>query len=476
MKHLGHEVDAVRRAAAKAGPANGIARLMQQLNPYDPDRLKVDDIQPIRIEESRTRSKAARMVVVSFIGFAIWAVLAPIDSGANVTGTVVVMGNRKAVQHPSGGVVESIAVREGSVVRKGDVLLTLNQLAIDAALNSNELDYINSLAAESRLMAERNDSRAIVWMPELDSFANDPRAQEARLQQARLFMSRRNEIQGQLRILNEQIAGLSGQASELEKVIAARSKQASLMSQEAVSNKQLAVEGFVPMVRVSELERAHSDLQASVANASSELGKARSSIAATRLQLLQTLAVYRRDLEVQLAETKKLRGAARAKVESLKFDMSLTDVRAPVSGTVVALKINTVGGVIQAGTVLMEVVPGDQELIIEAQVPPAMIDKVRVGLPADMRFTAFNLNTTPVIPGEVRLVGADRLPGTTREQPNEYYLAQIKTTQDGLRMLGALKVQAGMPVDVVIKTGERSFMSYLVKPLTDRFAMSFKEH
>ena len=474
MKTSSHEIAAVRNVREPGSSA--ASRFLQRFNPYNPDQLVADGVQPIRVEESRTRSRVAGMVIVTFIGFSLWAALAPIDSGANVTGTVVVMGNRKAVQHPSGGVVESIAVREGAVVKKGDVLLTLNRLAIEAALNSNELDYVNALAAESRMLSERDNRSTIAWLPELDQMASDDaRVSEARRQQLRLFQSRRNELQGQLRILNEQIAGLTGQISELDKVIAARRNQISLMNQESASNRQLAEEGFVPRMRANEIDRSVSELHATIANAQSEMAKTRSSIAASRLQLQQTVAVYHRDLEAQLAETQKQRAAARAKVDSLRFDLSLAELRAPVGGTVVGLKVNTVGGVIQGGAVLMEIVPAEEGLIVEAQVPPALIDRVRVGLEADMRFTAFNLNTTPVIEGRVKLVGADKLPSTSKEQPAEYYLAQIETTREGLRKLGDLKVQAGMPVDVVIKTGERSFLSYLFKPLSDRFAKSFKE-
>ncbi|MGV3743432.1 MAG: HlyD family type I secretion periplasmic adaptor subunit, partial [Burkholderiaceae bacterium] len=254
-----------------------------------------------------------------------------------------------------------------------------------------------------------------------------------------------------------------------------RREQLGTMADEARSNRELAAEGFVPRSRANEVERARSDLLASIASTMSEIGKNYSNIAATRLQLNQTVAVFKRDVEAQLAEAQKLRGALRTKVDALKFDLDLTQLRAPVDGTVVGLKVNTVGGVIQAGDLLMEIVPEAGKLIVETQVPPALIDKVKVGLEADMRFSAFNQNTTPVIPGKVRMVGADRLPATSKEQPFDYYLAQIETTPEGARLLGQHKIQAGMPVDVVIKTGERSFMSYLLKPISDRFAHAFKE-
>lgn len=472
MKNSGHELAALREVQ----PDSAAARFLARFNPYDPDQVSVDGIKPIRIEEARTRSRIALLVLVGFTAFCVWAAVAPIDSGANVTGQVVVKGNRKAVQHPSGGVVEEIHVREGSVVKKGDVLLTLNRLAIEAALNSNELDYVNALAAESRLISERENRGAIAWLPEFAALdSGDVRVAEARRQQQRMFVTRRSELQGQLRILDEQIAGLNGQMLELQKVIGARTRQIGLMNEESASNRKLADEGFVPRARASEIDRSVSELHATIANAQSEMAKTRSSIAASRLQYQQTLAVYQRDVEAQLAETQKARATSRAKVDSLRFDQSLTELRAPVAGTVMGLKANTVGGVIQAGAVLMEIVPVEEALIIEAQVPPTLIDRVKVGLTADMRFTAFNLNTTPVIEGRVKLVGADRLPATSKEQPAEYYLAQIETTREGMQKLGDLKVQAGMPVDVVIKTGERSFLSYLVKPLSDRFAKSFKE-
>lgn len=451
--------------------------LLSGLNPYDPENLPRDNgLEPIRMEESRMKSKTLRLFVIALIAFGIWATYAPLDGGVTVSGTVVVMGNRKAVQHPSGGVVEEILVREGSTVKQGDPLVRINRLNTDAALNATELDYINVLAAESRLIAEREDQAAIKWLPALEQNAADPRVIEAKSQQTRLFLSRKAEISGQLKILNEQIAGTAGQIEEMQKILRERKQQLTVIADDAKNHVALAAEGFVPRTKANEVERQRSDLLASIATTMSEIGKSQSAIAGYRLQLTQALAVHRRDIETQLAESQKNRGALRTKVDSLKFDLSLTELRAPVSGIVVGLKTNTVGGVIQAGIVLMEIVPTEGHLIVEAQIPPNLIDKVRVGLDSDLRFSAFNSNTTPVIPGKVKLVGADLLPGTNKEQLPEYYLAQVETTKEGYKMLGDNQIQAGMPVEVVIKTGERTFMSYLLKPLSDRFARSFKDN
>ena len=182
---------------------------------------------------------------------------------------------------------------------------------------------------------------------------------------------------------------------------------------------------------------------------------------------------FMREVDNQLSEAQKNREAYLSRMQSLSFDRSMTEVRAPVSGTVVGLKVNTVGGVITAGQVLMEIVPEESHLIIEAQVPLASIDKVAVGLQTDLRFSAFNQNTTPVVPGVVKLVGADKL--TAPSGGNEYYLAQVEVTPEGLQLLDKHRIQPGMPVEVIVKTGERSFMAYLLKPLTDRLARSFKD-
>lgn len=459
-------------------PRNKVATWVRDLNPYDPRKLDLsnhEDIEPVMVEEKRIKRSTTKIMLVAFVAFLLWAFVAPIDSGVTVSGTVIVKGNRKAVQHPTGGVVEEIFVQEGDAVKKGDMLVRINQLSTNAALNSSELEYINASATESRLLAERENRNEIQWLANLTQSGDDPRVQEAMRQQARLFQTRKVEVNSQLRILRERMAGLKDQASELSRVIQARNRQTSGMANEVAMHNQLAARGFISRSRVNEVERSQSDVIASLATSKADLGKARSDIAATQLQIDQHLATYQREIETQLAETQKTRSALENKVNALKFDMSLTEIRAPIDGMVLALKVNTVGGVIQPGVVMMEVAPNTGPLIVEAQVPPRLIDKVKTGLQAHMYFTAFNTTTTPVIPGMVKMVGADRLVSDTKEKAQEYYLAQIETTPEGTKRLGERRIQAGMPVDVIIKTGERTFASYLVKPITDRFAKAFKE-
>jgi protease secretion system membrane fusion protein len=444
-------------------------------NPYDPAvlRPKGEGIEPVIVEESEVRRSAVRMVVVAFAVFLVWSVLAPLDAGVVIPGSVTVSGNRKAVQHPGGGVVQDLLVREGSQVRQGDVVLKVNPLDTEANLSGAEGQYINLLANESRLLAERTGTD-IRWKPELAQFgANDPRVAEARLVQLQLFSSRRAELESQQRILHEQLTGQQAQAQSLVKVIAEKRSQLDLVAREARNIAQLAKEGYVPESKANEALRSQSALQSDMANLAAEASRTQASIAATQLQIAQQRSTFNKDIDNQLSEIQKNREAFQTRMESLKFARNLTEVKAPVSGTVMGLKVNTVGGLITSGQVLMEIVPQGGQLIIEGRVPLTDIDKVRQGLHADLRFSAFNRRNTPVVPGVVKLVGADKL--TNPGDNGEYYLAQVETTPEGLHLLGENQIQPGMPVEVIVKTGERTFMSYLIKPLLDRFARSFKE-
>ena len=445
-------------------------------NPYDPARLKRrdDGIEPIVIEETQVRQTTVRLILLAFAAFFAWSVSAPLDAGVVMTGSVTVSGNRKAVQHPGGGVVQAILVKEGSAVREGDIVVKINPLNSEANLMSAELQYINLLATESRLLAERLGASDIRWRAELSRFSpRDPRVLEAQVIQQQLFNSRRLELESQQRILREQLSGQQAQARSLVKVLSEKRSQMALATQESRNIGQLAKEGYVPESQANAALRAHSGLESELANLQAEISRNESSIASTQLQMAQQKSAFTREVDNQLSEAQKNREAYLTRLQSATFDRSLTEVRAPATGTVVGLKVNTVGGVITGGQMLMEIVPEDSHLIIEAQVPLASIDKVSVGLSTDLRFSAFNQNTTPVVPGVVKLVGADKL--TAPSGGNEYYLAQVEVTAEGLKLLDKHRIQPGMPVEVIVKTGERSFMAYLLKPLTDRMARSFKD-
>jgi protease secretion system membrane fusion protein len=431
-------------------------------NPYDPRRLRPRDIEPVSVNESPSRRVAALWFLGFFLIFLAWSVFAPIDAGVSVQGNVNVLGNRKAVQHPGGGVVQTIDVKEGMTVKEGDVLLRINPLRSDAELTSVQLQYINLLATESRLKAEQNDFGTIEWSPELTRrfIANDESVREAKSLQSRLFQSRKAEYQSQLAGLDEQIAGQ-------RQVLESRMVQLRSLTQEMSNTLELAKGGYVPQMQANQAERQKIELDSSIASLQADMARA-------RIQKTQLRSALLKDIQQQLQETQKNRDALLGKLDAAAFDRQLTEVRAQVAGSIVGLKVFSVGGVITPGQVLMEIVPAQEQLIVQAKIPALIIDKVQVGLPADLRFVSFNQSTTPVVEGVVQVIGADKEPVTSPAE-GDYYLAQVAVTSKGMERLGELKIQPGMPVDVVIKSGERSFMSYLLKPLTDKMAIAFKQ-
>jgi protease secretion system membrane fusion protein len=447
----------------------------KSFNPYIPEDLKKDGMEPVRIEESQVKRQSGKVVTVAFTIFVVWAVIAPLDQGVVIQGTVVVQGSRKAVQHPSGGVVSEILVREGDEVIEGDVVLKINPLNVDANLLQAENEFINALATYSRLLAERLEQKAITWDTELLAMNKKVQVKEAMILQTALFSSRRSEYAGQRDILLRQAQGLREQLQDKEKILVLRESQIGAINEDAQSMRKLASDGFVPRTNANNSERSSIDAQIGLTSLQAEMSTIKTSLASNELELSKIKSAFNRQVDTELNEAQKSKEGLRAKVFSLRFDQSLSNVRAPTGGVVVALKAHTVGGVITGGQVLMEIVPKEQKLIVQAAVPPEMIDKVSVGLVTDLRFTAFNLTTTPVIPGVVTLVGADRLPPLPPLFPHEYFLAQIETTSQGQKLLREKLIVAGMPVQVVIKSGERTFMAYIFKPLTDKLASAFKD-
>lgn len=400
-------------------------------NPYHPEVVKGRRLQPVQIEESHIRRASAKYFLIAFGLFFAWAAFAPIDAGVPATGTVMVSGYRKSLQHPTGGVVQDILVKEGDMVKEGDILIRINPLKAEADVSTAQLQYINALVVEARLKAERKGESKITWPSDLDAWQGDQKVEEAKQIQQKLFETRRNEI----------VAVLNGKRIQLDTLII-----------EARNNAELAKEGYVPQSQANQVLRSKVDAE---------------------LQYSQMQSTYSKDIETQLAEIQKVRDALKDRFQAVTFDRDLTSIRAPISGTVVGLKVNTKGGTVAAGQLLAEVVPTEVALIVDAQVNPSYIDNIRVGQPVDLRFTSFNQSSTPVIEGTVKLVGADLIKAVDGKS-EDYYLAQVEATKTGLEKLGNLKIVAGMPVDVIMKTGERTFLSLLIKPLTDKFVKSFR--
>lgn len=411
---------------------------------------------------------------LGFGGFILWAAFAPLDGGVTAEAQVQVFGHRKAVQHLEGGTVDQILVREGDYVNAGDTLVRLNKTRAVAEQAVVSTQYIMAKTTEARLIAERDRADQIDYAPELlGSFSQDPRFLEASRIQEQLFETRRNALQGEIAILKENLRGAEQQLTGLEQVQKNRRNQIGFIHKQLEGIRDLAKDGYVPRNRMFELEREAAQLQAALSNDMVEAGRARNQIAELKLRILQREQEFQTEVQSQLSEVQKEATSLWERLEALNYTVRETEIRAPISGFVQNVTIHTEGGVIGSGTQLMEVVPKDERFIIQAHVPVQSIDRVAVGLPVDITFPAFNHARTPNIPGTVLTVSADRLVDEKTGQP--YYLAQVEVTDEGMEMLKNNHIRPGMPAAVLIKTGERTLLSYIIKPFKDRLDKSFTE-
>ncbi len=414
--------------------------------------------------------KHARMgwwvVIVGVFGFLLWAGFAPLDRGVPAPGVVMVSGNRQAVQNLVGGVVDEILVRDGSEVQRGDVLIRMNTTQARSEAENLRGQYFSALAVEARLAAERDALTKVTFPAALLEAKDDPRAEDAIVLQGQLFESRRLALQSELSASEQSIAGLRAQIQGLESLQVARKEQARFIGEQLKGMRSLASDGYVPRNRLLDLERTSSQLQGDLASATSNILQAQRQISEQELRMLQRRQEYQREVRTQLTDTQREVRSLHSRIQFADFELEHTAVRAPASGLVVGLSVFTNGGVISPGTHLMDVVPADEPLMVEVKVPVHLIDKVYAGLPVEMMFTAFNQRSTPHIPGEVVTVSADRLLEEKNGEP--YYRVEAKVTEQGTELLKTYDVRPGMPVETLVKLGERSLLNYLFRPILDR--------
>lgn len=414
------------------------------------------------------------VLVIGFGGFSYWAAFAPLDAGIPADATVHVAGKRKTIQHLEGGTVEQILIQEGDKVMTDQVLVRLNRTRALAEQGVVSSQYITAKVIEARLLAERDGLDTLVNDPQVIArFKDDMRFIEATRAQARLLHTRNDALNCEIDILRENQSGAEIGLDGLNQVHANRKAQLGFINRELTGVRQLAKEGYLPRNRLLALERDASHLRAVLSNDLVETGRARNQIAELKLRILQRKQEYQKEVQSQLSDVHKEASALSDRLAALDYTVRETEIRAPIDGYVQNLKVHTVGGVIGPDSVLMELVPNDSDFVVHAQIPVQAIDKMTPGLDVEITFPAFNHASTPNIPGKVLTVSADRLTDPDSKMP--YYLAQVEITPEGVPMLGSNVIRPGMPASVLIRTGERTMLSYLLKPFLERLDKSFKE-
>ena len=412
-------------------------------------------------------------LVIGLGGFLVWAAFAPLDEGVPSQGLVAINTKRKAVQHPTGGIVKEVLVGEGDRVTEGQLLLKLDEAAARANYEAIRQRYLGLRAMQSRLQAEQSGLATVTFHPDVESAAEDPLIKSHMVTQQQLFQSRKSALRADLRGLQESIEGQQALISSYQGVLSNRRSQVALLNEELTHTRALVKEGYTPRNRQLELERMVSDSNGSIAELLGNIARGQSAVAELRQKLISRQQEYRKEVETQLSEVTREVQADESKFHALADDLGRIDIKSPAAGQVVGLTVQTVGAVIQSGQKLMDIVPENELLVIETRVAPNLIDKVQAGLPVDIRFNSFANSPQLVVEGKVASVSGDLL---TDPQTNvQYYLSRVSVTPEGYKKLGKRVMQPGMPVEVVLKTGERSLLVYLLHPLTKRMAASMKE-
>ena len=408
------------------------------------------------------------------LGFGVWSVASEIAGAVVASGKIEVSQNRQVVQHPDGGVVAEIAVKEAQPVKAGDLLIRLDGALVKSELAIVEGQLFEVMARSARLEAERNDAPAPEFSGELAELAKTrPEVADLIEGQRSLFTARRESVLKQSEQLQKRAAQIGSQIEGVDAQVAALSQQLDLIEQELTDQRTLLEKGLAQSSRVLALEREASRLQGSVGELQASRAQAEGRATEVELEVLRLAAVRREEANTQLRDigARVLELAERRR--SLSEQIARLEIRAPVSGTVLGLVVSTPQSVIRPAEPLLYLIPQDRPLIITAQVQTIDVDQVFVGQKVRLMFPAFSARTTPELNGHVVTVSADVLVDERAQMA--YYKAEIALDPGEIDRLEGLTLIPGMPVETFIQTGARSPMAYLLKPFTDYFAAAFRE-
>lgn len=411
------------------------------------------------------------VLAVTFGGFGTWAAVAQLSSAVVSHGTVKVFSNRKKIQHLEGGIVEEIMVSNGDTVEEGDVLLRLDKTQSAARAEIIHLRFFTAQAAIARLKAELAGAEEIAFPPLLDRAKPD--IAEILDGQIKLFEARRTTVAGEVGLLEERKGQLNEEIKGIQAQVTSRSRQIKLITEELDGLKDLLEKGYASRTRVLALEREAARLRGDRGAQQATIARAKRLIGEAELQIIQTRQTYREKVVAELREQQGELMDLQERKQAADVWLERTDLRAPVTGLVVALTVHARNQVIQPGETIMEIVPTDDVLIVEAPVRPIDRDDVLVGLPADVLFTAFSYRTTPKLTGEVVYISADSM--IDEKTGAAYYLTRVAVPDEEVNRLGKHRLQPGMPAEVFIKTGARTPLNYLIKPLTDSLGRAWRE-
>ena len=450
-----------------------IARLEQRWASRRPELAAPAESVSLMHELRRPVRAGVLVVVLFFGGIGWWAASAPLAGAAIAPGVISPDGSRRVVQHLEGGIIREILVSDGSRVRAGDPLIVLEDVQARAGFDALEARFHTLAATQARLLAEQSAAASVsfpAWL--IEATSNDPTALEAMVAQRALFDTRAKALEDRKDILRRRIEQLREEIAGLEAQIVADSRQIALIDEEIQDVEQLYRKGLERKSRLLALQRARTDIHGNRAERRARIARAQQAIGETELQIiaqdtaqLEAVNEEASQIQVELAEVEQRLAASRDVLQR-------TLISAPVDGTVVALRFRTPGGVVRPGEPVLEIVPDNEELLIDARLSPMDIDVVRAGLPARVVLPAFQQRHMPQIEGRVRQVSPDAIADAQTGQ--RFFAVRVEIDRDRLAAL-ALELTPGMPAEVYITTGERTALDYLLGPLYDSLRRAWRE-
>lgn len=423
--------------------------------------------------DKRFRRLGLAILLVAFGGFGTWAVTAKLAVAVVAPGSVSIESFKRTVQHLEGGIVREILVEDGDRVEAGEPLIVLSDTQARAQLDIARSQYLINRAMEVRLLAEQKGDEELAFPEELTESGRD-RVQEVLAVQRSLFASRRQSLNGTLASLDEQANQMREQVAGLEAQVDVSERRIRSLRGEAEDFRSLFREGLGDNQRLRELERLILQNEGQVAQNRSEIASLKSRISENAMKKELQRQEFQSEVGEQLRNAQSNIAEAEERITSLTDQVQRTTITSPASGTVVGLKVHTRGAVIRPGDPVMDIVPSGDGFVVEARVPNRDIDHIYIGQPANIRFSAFNQRLTNEIDGEVIHVSADSFEDEATGQM--YYKARVRVTEEGKKdMNERMQLLSGMPAEVMIRTGERTFASYIAKPISDMLARAMQE-
>ena len=442
----------------------------------------MNQLEQINPDLNKKPSSSARAVIIFgllvvgsiFIGLGGWAATAPLAKAVSAAATLAVKGERKKIQHFEGGIISALHVTEGQFVNANDLLVSLNPLQANASMARHNAQLNQALAREARLRSELLDEETIIVEGQLlDRLAKNPRLLELLDAEQQHLEARRETKLGHIAILKQRIDQLDNEKKGLEIQREARLEQYQIFKDEITGLRELHAKGYYPKTKLLAVERAMAQLRGSAGTDLAKIARAESTQQESENQIVSVIHRFRESVVGDLREAEAVIADLNERVTVAGDVLQRVEVKAPRSGIVQGIQVHTVGGVVAPGAILMEIAPQDDDLVVNAIVMPNDVDSVAVGQTAEVRLTALNFRTTPSIYGVVVSVSGDSLMDQNTNQP--FFLTRISIPSKEREKLGDIRLTAGMPADVLIKTGERTALDYLLKPLTDAFKRGLNE-